>query len=480
MPPDARNHAAMKIPAYPRTKPSGVAWLGDVPEHWEVKRLKTSATCWVSNVDKVPAEDELPVRLCNYTDVYYHDHITPDMGLMETTATADEIRRFGLRVGDVVITKDSEEWSDIAVPSMVKKTAPDLVCGYHLAIIRSRPKALIGDYLLRAFQSCAVNQQFQVAASGVTRYGLPKASIGDAWIPLPDPAEQRAIAAFLDRETGRVDRLVAKKRELIERLKEKRTALISRTVMRGLPAEAAAKAGLPANPPLKPSGLDWLGDIPKHWAVMRLRRVVRIIEQGWSPECNNSIAAADEWGVVKAGCCNGGRFNPDENKTLPPDLAPLKSLEIKAGDLLMSRASGSEDLIGSVALVPSGTRGQLLLSDKTYRLQCDETIAEPGFLARVLQSPIGRSQIQAVISGAFGLAKNIAQSDVKDFALAVPPLPEQAAIAAYLDKETAKLDALVGKVEEAVERLQEYRTALITAAVTGKIDIRTQMGENEP
>jgi len=90
----------------------------------------------------------------------------------------------------------------------------------------------------------------------------------------------------------------------------------------------------------------------------------------------------------------------------------------------------------------------------------------------VLQSPIGRSQIQAVISGAFGLAKNIAQSDVKDFVLAVPPLPEQAAIAAYLDEETAKLDALVGKVEEAVERLQEYRTALITAAVTGKIDVR--------
>ena len=122
----------MKLPAYPRTKPSGVEWLGDVPEHWEVKRLKTSATCWVSNVDKVPAEDELPVRLCNYTDVYYHDHITPDMELMETTATADEIRRFGLRVGDVVITKDSEEWSDIAVPALVKKTTPDLVCGYHL------------------------------------------------------------------------------------------------------------------------------------------------------------------------------------------------------------------------------------------------------------------------------------------------------------------------------------------------------------
>ena len=213
-----------------KLKPSGNEWLGDMPEHWEAKRLKTSATCWVSNVDKVPAEDELPVRLCNYTDVYYHDHITPDLDLMETTATAEEIRRFGLREGDVLITKDSEEWNDIAVPALVKKSAPDLVCGYHLAIIRPYPKVLSGDYLLRAFQACAINQQFQVAASGVTRYGLPKSSIGEAWIPLPPPPEQRLIADFLDRETGRMDRLVAKVEAAIERLQEYRTALITAAV----------------------------------------------------------------------------------------------------------------------------------------------------------------------------------------------------------------------------------------------------------
>ncbi|HEX9784143.1 MAG TPA: GIY-YIG nuclease family protein, partial [Opitutaceae bacterium] len=235
---------------YARYKPSGVEWLGDVPEHWEVKRLKTSATYWVSNVDKVPSDDEEPVRLCNYTDVYYHDHIRPDMGLMETTATSEEIRRFGLRVDDVVITKDSEEWSDIAVPALVVETAPDLVCGYHLATIRSAPEKLLGSFLLRTFQACAVNQQFQVAATGVTRYGLPKSAIGEAWLPIPKPDEQRAIADFLDRETSRLDQLIAKKRELIERLKEKRTALISRTVTRGLPADAAANAGLPVNPPL--------------------------------------------------------------------------------------------------------------------------------------------------------------------------------------------------------------------------------------
>ena len=430
----------MKLPAYPRTKPSGVEWLGDVPEHWEAKRLKTSATCWVSNVDKVPADDELPVRLCNYTDVYYHDPITPDMELMETTATADEIRRFGLREGDVVITKDSEEWSDIAVPALVKKPAPDLVCGYHLAIIRSHPKSLSGDYLLRAFQSCAVNQQFQIAASGVTRYGLPKASIGDAWIPLPEPAEQRAIAAFLDRETGRVDRLVAKKRELIERLKEKRTALISRTVTRGLPPAAARAAGLPENPPLKPSGVAWLGDIPKHWEVKKIKHVARIRSGDAPPE-------------DKSG--NDGDFPIYGANGIIGYCGATNSNVIR---ILIGRVGA----IGAINVCPP----RVWISDNALILIPNETKVILPFLTQV----IGRIDLK--LEATTNAQPLITSSQVKRQQFALPPLPEQAAIAAYLDEETAKLDALVGKVEAAVERLQEYRTALITAAVTGKIDVR--------
>ncbi len=200
----------MRLPAYPRYKPNGAGWLGEVPAHWEVQRLKTVADCWVSNVDKVPADDEQPVRLCNYTDVYYNEHICPDMGLMETTATAEEVRRFGLEVGDVLITKDSEEWNDIAVPALVAETASDLVCGYHLAIIRPHAQRLLGAFLLRALQATAVNQQFEIAATGVTRYGLPKSAIGDALIPLPPPSEQAALASFLDTQTAKLDSLIAK------------------------------------------------------------------------------------------------------------------------------------------------------------------------------------------------------------------------------------------------------------------------------
>ena len=459
----------MKLPAYPRTKPSGVEWLGDVPEHWEVKRLKTSAICWVSNVDKVHAEDELPVRLCNYTDVYYHDHITPDMELMETTATADEIRRFGLREGDVIITKDSEEWSDIAVPALVKKSAPDLVCGYHLAIIRSRPKALLGDYLLRAFQSCAVNQQFQVAASGVTRYGLPKASIGDAWIPLPAVAEQRAIAAFLDRETGRVDRLVAKKRELIERLKEKRTALISRTVTRGLPPAAAR---LPDNPPLKPSALDSLGDIPKHWEVKKLKYLASHetdtgIQIGPFGGMLTELSYDDDGDFKVYGQENtlSGDFTKGQRWLTRDQFLALSNYHISTGDVLFTR-KGS---IGGCTIVPPGIQPGIIDSD-TIRLRINKSAVNTSFILYAFKfSAYLQAQVQEIKRGAILSGLNTAT--IANLSFIVPPLPEQAAIAAYLDEATAKLDALVGKVEEAMERLQEYRTALITAAVTGKIDV---------
>jgi len=251
----------MKYPAYPKYKKSGVEWLGDLPEHWEVKRLKTSAIHWVSNVDKVPSENEVPVKLCNYTDVYYNDFITSDMELMETTATKEEIEKFHLNEEDVVITKDSESWDDIAISALVTKTTPDLVCGYHLAIIRPKKEKLSGRYLLRELQCSQVNHQFQIAATGVTRYGLPKSAIGEALIPLPPFSEQQTIAAFLDRETGRIDSLISKKQKLIELLKEKRTALISRAVTKGLSPKVK----------MKPSGVEWLGDVPEHWAVKRTR-----------------------------------------------------------------------------------------------------------------------------------------------------------------------------------------------------------------
>lgn len=455
--------SARKFKRYPAYKDSGVEWLGKIPAHWEVKRLKTISTVELSNVDKKSVEGQEAVRLCNYTDVYYNERITSDLEFMAATATPEQARRFSLRAGDVLITKDSESWTDIAVPAVVSEDLPGVLCGYHLAHIRPGNDC-DGAFLSRAFAAIGPRDQFQVAANGITRFGLGGDAIRTGLFALASLAEQRAIAAFLDRETARIDALLAKKDRLIALLQERRTTLITRVVTKGLDPDV----------PMKDSGVEWLGEIPAHWEVKRLRHLLLRIEQGWSPDCENREADEDEWGVLKAGCVNRGAFIESEHKALPGLLEPIVSLEIAEGDLLMSRASGSRELVGSVAVVPK-CRPRLLLCDKVFRLHPHVERADRYFLAYAMNSRVARSQIEVVLSGGSGLANNIAQEVVKDLLLAQPRLPEQRAIADFLDRETARIDALVAKIRDAIERLKELRTALISAAVTGKIDVREEV-----
>ncbi|MBN8490994.1 MAG: restriction endonuclease subunit S [Burkholderiales bacterium] len=437
----------MRFPAYPKYKPSGVDAFPKVPEHWGAKRLKTSATYWVSNVDKLSADDELPVRLCNYTDVYYNDEITPDLSLMEATATSEEIRRFGLAVDDVVITKDSEEWSDIAIPARVAATAPDLVCGYHLAIVRPRPAALSGGFLLRAMQATAVNQQFQIAATGVTRFGLPKSAIGEAWLPLPPLAEQAAIAEFLSRETAKIDALVTKKWTLIERLKEKRTALISRTVTRGLPPDAARAAGLDPHAKLKPSGIDWLGDVPEHWEISRLRFLFRNLDHRRVPISGEDRASLDK---VYPYYGASGIIDQVEDYIFDEPLI----LVAEDGANLLSRST-------PLAFMATG---KYWVNNHAHILKPVD--GDIRYWVAVLQT----FDYTPLISGA--AQPKLTGERLGSIELPRPPKDEQRAIADYLDVETAKLDRMVSLTDAAVERLLEYRGALVTAAVTGKIDVR--------
>jgi len=216
-------------PAAPM-KPSGIDWLGDVPGHWDVRRLKFISELKSSNVDKKSKEDESQVRLCNYTDVYHLDYINDGIDFMQATASPEEMRRFGLKRGDVLITKDSEEWNDIAVPAYVEEELDGVVCGYHLAQVRADPRQADGEYLFRAFTARPINDQFRVAANGITRFGLSKESIASVIFPVPPLEEQKAISAFLRRETAKIDGLVLKAESVIESLSEYRSALISAAV----------------------------------------------------------------------------------------------------------------------------------------------------------------------------------------------------------------------------------------------------------
>ena len=266
----------MSLPRYPEYKASGAClpssgssrdrqmeWLGEVPRHWEVKRLKQVCHVFPSNVDKKSHDGETPVKLCNYTDVYYNDTITADMEFMAATASTEQIAKFTLRAGDTIITKDSETADDIAIGAYVPADLPGVICGYHLSMIR--PKVgTHGAFVKQLFDSTYVKSCVEVRANGLTRVGLGQYQIDNLELPFPPVKEQQTIAAFLDRETGKIDTLIAEQRRLVELLAEKRQAVISHAVTKGLNP----------NTTMKNSGIAWLGKVPEHWEVRAIKHIV--------------------------------------------------------------------------------------------------------------------------------------------------------------------------------------------------------------
>lgn len=207
--------------------------------------LKRVASVRVSNVDKNAVDGQEPVRLCNYTDVYYRDTIRSDQEFMVATATREQIAAFRLRPGEVIITKDSETPEDIGVPAYVETSSMDLVCGYHLAIICPSP-LIDSRFLFWSMYSAFVRSQFASVATGVTRYGLRTDSMGTVKVPFPSMQCQRAISAFLDSETTRIDALVSKKSQLVNLLEERVDNLIRQRI------GDSPLAGLSGNTPAAP------------------------------------------------------------------------------------------------------------------------------------------------------------------------------------------------------------------------------------
>ena len=299
-------------------------------------------------------------------------------------------------------------------------------------------------------------------ASGQKR--VPPEFCKNIQVPLPPMEDQRAIANLLDRETAKIDTLVAKKRTLIVRLKEKRTALISRTVTRGLQPDADRQAGLDPQPKLRPSGVKWLGDVPEHWEVKRLMHLTDQARQIMYGIVLPGPDVPDGVPIVKGGDVKPGRLS----------LANLcrTTTDIEAGYVRSRLASGDivfsiRGTVGEAELVPDEITGANLTQDAA-RIAPSSGLHGPWLLYAMKTKAI----IDPLLSLSLGAAvRGVNIKDLKRVVLLVPPLSEQLIIADFLNRETGKLDVMASKVETAIERLQEYRTALITAAVTGKIDV---------
>jgi type I restriction enzyme S subunit len=398
----------------PKYKPSGVEWLGDVPEHWEVKRFKYSAKIIMgqspNSNDYSDDSDLLPFLQGNadFTDRFPIPHIYCPSA--NKTAPKHSLL-ISVRAPVGALNEADQEY------------------GIGRGLCAVIPKIEI-DERYAWFAIHITREELDTLATGSTYDAVSVAEVGNMLFALPPLPEQQAIAVFLDRETHRIDELIAKKKRLLDLLAEQRTALVSRAVTRGLVASVK----------LKPSGVEWLGDVPDHWEVKK-----------------------PKWAYQGIG--SGDGISPD-------DIEPTGSYPVYGGNGIMgfteSYNSNNPDIIigrvgakcGNVYFVD----GPKWISDNALRLKIKRV--DLGYLSLLLEyrnlNQLANQNAQPLITG----------SIVSNQFFPFPPLPEQQAIAAFLDRETGKIDALSGKVTAVIERLKEYRTALISSAVTGKIDVR--------
>ncbi len=404
-------------------------------------RLRHIAETVTSNVDKLKSDNEIPVRLINYTDVYYGDRLTPDLPLMLATASASEIARHRVADGDVLITKDSETADDIGVAAYVESTSQNLVCGYHLSRIRAHRPTVHPRYLFWALTGSHARDQMRVAATGVTRFGLRADSIRDLAIRVPALGEQRAIADYLDTETGHIDALISKKRRMIELLEERWVAEV---------VNATTSSG-------------------GNGSRVALRRVVdSTIGGAWGKNPGE--------GDLEALCIRGTDFDT-VFLTADNDSAPIRSFsyeefqrrQLLDGDLVIEKSGGGDkqpvgravQWQGDDAGVPTNFAARLRPADGV----------DSRFLAFLFRASYETGVTRRWIKQTTGI-QNLDLGGFLSEKYAIPLPHKQSSIAERLDEATEHRSLVQDKLHTQIRLLVERRQALITAAVTGELAVQ--------
>ncbi len=428
---------------YPAYKDSGIEWLGEIPAHWQVQRLKYVATL---NDEALPEATD-PEFEMTYVDIASVDAVA---GITSTEIVmfdkAPSRARRIVRHGDVII---STVRTYLRAITAIQRSEPNLIVSTGFAVIR--PRQLESSFASYALRAPHFVERVVANSVGVSYPAINANSLACFELAYPNADEQRAIAAFLDRETAKIDALVAKKERLIELLQEKRTALITSTVTRGLDSSV----------PMKDSGVEWLGEIPAHWGAKKIKRLC-LVRRGASPRPIDDPAYFDDNGMYAWVRIADVTASKRYLETTPQRLSVLgqsKSVSLEPGELFLSIAA---------------TVGKPIVT----KIKC---CIHDGFVYFVgLRG--NREYLYYVFTcgeaykglGKLGTQLNLNTDTIGDICVPVPPPEEQQAVVQFLDRETYRTDVLIAKVREAIDHLTEYRTALISAAVTGKIDVRKE------
>lgn len=428
------------------------SWLNNAPPGWLRVRLGQLGQFDASGIDKKSIEDETPVAMVNYTDVYGNKAgiLRSHTHYMRVTAPPEKARRCALKRGDVLFTPSSETADEIGVAAVVEDDMPGTVFSYHLVRFKTS-SAVDHTFRRHLFNSPLVQRQLARLAKGTTRQILTRSDFRSVEILLPPVECQRAIADFLDRKTAALDALIDKKERLLTLLQEKRQALITQAVTKGLDP----------NVPMKDSGIEWLGEIPAHWEVVPIKHLARLQTGTTPPTAEDRYYENGSVPWFGPSSVGDGLFVG----------APVKHLNLSA--VLDGRARLIPALSTLVTCIGATLgRSGLLESEGTANQQItslsfDPCHGDPLFMALSIKrlEPVLRERAQ------YTTLPIVNQSELGTYPLAVPPILEQHAIACAAKNELGRVDSLELTTRRSIARLSEYRQTLITAAVTGQLDV---------
>jgi type I restriction enzyme, S subunit len=404
-------------------KGSLTPWVEKLPNAWKKSRIDSVADVFFSNVDKHTFDDEISVRLCNYTDVYKNDRITGAIDFMEASADLREVEKFQIRQGDLLVTKDSETPDDIAISALVDEELPGVLCGYHLAMIRPRSKNVCGPFFFWLHASKQFRAQYEARAVGVTRFGLPQYAFRSAIIPLPPLTEQERIAAYLDVSCAAIDAAVATKRRQIEILDAVKKAIILRAVT----------YGLSPNVKMIDHQIPNYGQTPRHWRLSKLRYEITIQNGDFA---SDKLQDDGEYPVFGGNGIMGriDKFNVDGETVV------IGRVGAYCGNA--HYVDGKAWISDNALIVKSNNYAQFLCNLFTalnFNTQANNTA-------------------QPVITG----------TKIKNTYVVLPPKIEQEEIHLFIQVKNKEIEQIYNNLDSQITTLLAYRKSLIHECVTGQ------------
>ncbi len=413
---------------------------GTIPDGWRLVRLGDVAQVEFSSVDKKTVEGEVPVELCNYTDVFHNRRIRPGMDFMAATASSVECQRWALKKGDVLFTKDSETAEEIGIPAYVTETMPNVLCGYHLGMARPCEELVDGAYLSETLGSPASGRQFARIANGVTRFGLTLDATRSLPIPLPPLAEQRAIAAVLDS----IDEAIERTEAVIAATERLRDALLHELLTRGVPGWHTEWKEAPG-----------VGTIPAGWEVVRLGDVCSLPEYGataaaipFDPELPRYVRITD--------LTDDGRLRTEDARSAKP--SEVSGYELEPGDLLFARSGAT---VGKTYLY-NPQDGPCVYAGYLIRFRAIPSIALPEYLGLWTHSYGYHRWVVSMFRA--GAQPNINAAEYSLMRIPLPTPDEQHTIAVML----GGVDDAIVRGRTQADVLRSLKASAAYALLTGR------------